>query len=72
MPVDLDGVALGLVEDVDHLVVAEKHLPRPEWCTRVGGVTYHHGADEGVACLHKRSGLLSGRGEKEAGEGQPG
>ena len=34
MAVDLYGVALGLLEDVDHLFVAEKHLPRDEWTHR--------------------------------------
>ena len=68
MVVDLDGVALGLVEDVDHLFVAEKHLPRDEWTY---GECMERRTIMSLTGLDNRPGFLSGCGEGQPGEGQP-
>ena len=35
------------------------------------GATHHHSTDEGVTDLDNGPGFLSGRGEGQAGEGEP-
>ena len=63
MAVDLDGVAPGLVEDVDHLFVAEKHLPMDARWDQLG-VTHHHGTDECITSQDKSPGFVSDRLER--------